>query len=145
MSYRPIKRVEAATLGIKETRVLARVSEHVSDVLQTDPRARIPRISPRAETDAVQVRLEAKGKFLFAGDEKFYAKGVTYGAFRPNDKGQEYHDVQRIEADFAQMAANGFNAVRIPTPCHHVFFWTPRHAMVCVSWWACRRNSLLAI
>src|SRR5258708_28941185 len=67
-----------------------------------------------AKTVGTQVRLEAKGKFLAAGDEKFYVKGVTYGAFRPDDQGREYQDLGRIEADFAQMATNGFNAVRIP-------------------------------
>jgi GT2 family glycosyltransferase len=51
---------------------------------------------------------------LFAGDEKFYIKGATYGAFRPDDRGREYQDFPTIEADFAQMAANGLNAVRIP-------------------------------
>jgi O-antigen biosynthesis protein len=81
-------------------------------MLQIDTRARIPGTQKvEAET---RLRLQAKGKFLFAGDEKFYVKGVTYGAFRPDDRGREYQDRRRIEADFAQMAANGFNAVRIP-------------------------------
>jgi GT2 family glycosyltransferase len=83
-------------------------------MLQTDTLARIPGVS------LTQVRPEAKGKFLFAGDEKLYAKGTTYGAFRPDDQGREYQDLRRIEADFAQMAANGINAVRIPhttPPC----------------------------
>jgi O-antigen biosynthesis protein len=75
---------------------------------------KIPAITPRAETGTSYVRLEARGKFLFEDDEKVYVKGVTYGAFRPDDQGREYQDHRRIEADFAQMAANGFNAVRIP-------------------------------
>ncbi len=54
------------------------------------------------------------GKFLFAGDEKIYVRGVTYGAFRPDAQGNEYHDLAIIERDFAQMAANGINTVRIP-------------------------------
>jgi GT2 family glycosyltransferase len=83
-------------------------------MLQINTSARIPGISLSAETDVTRVRLRAKGKFLFAGDEKFYIKGVTYGAFRPDDQGREYQDLRRIEADFAQMAANGLNAVRIP-------------------------------
>jgi GT2 family glycosyltransferase len=66
------------------------------------------------DTIARPIRPTAKGKFLFAGDKKFYVKGVTYGAFRPDDQRREYWDYQRIEADFAQMAANGLNAVRIP-------------------------------
>jgi GT2 family glycosyltransferase len=68
----------------------------------------------KGETIAHQDRVTAKGKFLFAADEKFYIKGVTYGAFRPDDQGREYSDLRQIEADFAQMAASGLNAVRIP-------------------------------
>src|SRR5260370_9193787 len=75
---------------------------------------RCSQLSVRAEPIAHQMRLMAKGKFLFAGDDKFYVKGVTYGAFRPDDQRREYWDLQKIEADFAQMAANGLNAVRIP-------------------------------
>src|SRR5687767_2469826 len=54
------------------------------------------------------------GKFLFVGNEKFWVRGVTYGAFRPGPDGQEYHDPAVLERDFSLMAANGLNAVRIP-------------------------------
>src|SRR5213595_2238521 len=54
------------------------------------------------------------GKFLFVGTEKLYVRGVTYGAFTPDARGNEYHDLAVIERDFAQMAANGINTVRIP-------------------------------
>src|SRR2546421_8383962 len=60
------------------------------------------------------VRPHVRGKFLFAGDEKFYVRGVSYGAFQPDASGHEYHDPNVIERDFAQMAANGINTVRIP-------------------------------
>src|SRR5437667_5478134 len=60
------------------------------------------------------VRPRARGKFIFTGDEKFYVRGVTYGAFHPDASGREYHDLDVIERDFAQMAANGINTVRIP-------------------------------
>ncbi|TLZ44737.1 MAG: glycosyltransferase, partial [Gammaproteobacteria bacterium] len=62
----------------------------------------------------VLVRPHVRGKFLFAGDEKFYVRGVTYGAFQPDASGHEYHEPSVIERDFAQMAANGINTVRIP-------------------------------
>jgi O-antigen biosynthesis protein len=83
-------------------------------MLQAEALLRGPRIRPRTETEQPPVRLEVKGKFLFAGDEKFHLKGVNYGAFRPDDQRREYQDFLRIESDFSQMAANGFNAVRIP-------------------------------
>jgi O-antigen biosynthesis protein len=54
------------------------------------------------------------GKFLFVGNDKFWVRGVTYGAFRPDPQGREYHDPTVLERDFSLMAANGINAVRIP-------------------------------
>jgi len=58
--------------------------------------------------------MKIQGKFLFDGDEKFFVRGVTYGAFRPDENKNEYHDLAVIERDFAQMAASGINTVRIP-------------------------------
>jgi len=54
-----------------------------------------------------------RGKFIFVGDEKFYIKGVTYGAFAPREDGSEFHDLATIEQDFVAMAAHGINTVRI--------------------------------
>src|SRR5207253_2686609 len=59
-------------------------------------------------------RPQARGKFIFAGDAKFYVRGVTYGAFRPDASGREYQEVDVIERDLALMASNGINTVRIP-------------------------------
>lgn len=55
------------------------------------------------------------GKFIFVGDCKLYLRGVTYGTLPPNELGQEFHDPQSVERDFAQMAAHGINAVRTYT------------------------------
>lgn len=63
---------------------------------------------------AAIVRPFASGKFLFFGGLKFSPKGVTYGAFKPDETGNEYHDLDKIDADFEQMAAAGINTVRIP-------------------------------
>ena len=59
-------------------------------------------------------RPSVRGKFLFVGNEKFYIKGVTYGAFAPREDGSEFHDLAKIERDFVAMAAHGINTVRIP-------------------------------
>ncbi|NUQ10859.1 MAG: glycosyltransferase [Gemmatimonadaceae bacterium] len=59
-------------------------------------------------------RPEVRGKFLFVGDEKFVVRGVTYGPFRPGPDG-EYHTPPQVRADFAAMAAHGFNTVRVYT------------------------------
>jgi hypothetical protein len=40
---------------------------------------------------------------------------VTYGTFRQDDSGNEFHNPEVVEKDFAQMAANGINVVRIYT------------------------------
>jgi GT2 family glycosyltransferase len=59
-------------------------------------------------------RPRVDGKFLSVGGEKLYVKGVTYGAFQPDSAGQEYHNLEAINRDFALMVESGLNAVRIP-------------------------------
>ena len=61
------------------------------------------------------LRPVVRGKFIFVGEDKFYIRGVTYGPFRPDEKGCEYHDPETVDSDFAQMARNGINAVRTYT------------------------------
>ena len=61
------------------------------------------------------VRPEVRGKFIFAGEEKIFIRGVTYGPFSPNETGCLYHDPETASADFAQIAAMGANAVRTYT------------------------------
>ena len=58
-------------------------------------------------------RPAVRGKFIFVGNEKFYIKGATYGAFAPREDGSEFHDLATIERDFVAMAAHGINTVRI--------------------------------
>jgi GT2 family glycosyltransferase len=69
---------------------------------------------PAPPEPAERVRLTARGKFLYAGDRKYFVKGVTYGSFRRDEEGREYWNAAAIERDFALMAKNGFNSVRIP-------------------------------
>lgn len=72
-----------------------------------------------------------EGKFFASRGEKHYVEGVTYGAFRPDADGNEYHDLERIDRDFAQMAENGINAVRIPhtTPPRSLLDIAQRHGL----------------
>src|SRR2546429_6587023 len=63
----------------------------------------------------VEVAPCARGKFLFAGDDKLYVRGVTYGTFRPNEDGDVYPAIDIVERDFAHMAACGVNALRVYT------------------------------
>lgn len=57
-------------------------------------------------------RPQVRGKFLFVGDRKLWIRGVTYGTFRPDEGGNEFHNPELVEKDFAQMAENGINAIR---------------------------------
>ena len=62
-----------------------------------------------------QARPSVRGKFLFAGGQKFYASGVTYGPFRPDQDGCTYRTPEVVRRDFVAMRANGINAVRTYT------------------------------
>jgi O-antigen biosynthesis protein len=86
----------------------------ISDVQNEATAVGVAAPAPPRQAHTTTARPSARGKFLFVGDEKFYVRGVTYGAFEPDADGREYHDLDRIDRDFAQMAANGINAVRIP-------------------------------
>lgn len=69
----------------------------------------------RATPPAAWPRITARGNFLWAGDEKFWVRGVTYGTFRPDAQGSQFPARDSVERDFAQMAENGVNAVRTYT------------------------------
>src|SRR5215210_7248515 len=60
-------------------------------------------------------RPEVRGKFIFAGEEKFFIRGVTYGPFAPAADGSLYHDPATAAVDFGRMALIGANAVRTYT------------------------------
>lgn len=60
-------------------------------------------------------RVQTRGKFLFAGDQKLYVRGVTYGPFNPEPHGSEYHEPSVVERDFERIRERGFNTVRIYT------------------------------
>jgi hypothetical protein len=68
---------------------------------------------------AANCRPRVAGKFLFAGKQKLWIMGVTYGSFRPNENGEAFPRPEMVDADFALMAENGVNAVRtytVPPP-----------------------------
>ena len=69
---------------------------------------------PEVVDSATRRRPVVRGKFFYAGGEKLWVKGVTYGAFEPDSDGNEYGRHDTIERDLAQMAEAGFNTVRIP-------------------------------
>ena len=58
-------------------------------------------------------RVRPKAKFFFAGDDKFFLKGVTYGPFRPNADGDFLPAPERVAEDFELMRELGVNIIRI--------------------------------
>ena len=61
-------------------------------------------------------RIVARGKYLFEGERKFFARGVSYGPFAPNSRGERYPEPERAAADFAMMRAMGANLLRCYVP-----------------------------
>jgi GT2 family glycosyltransferase len=55
-----------------------------------------------------------RGKFLFAGGEKLFVRGVTYGPFGSGDAAAEYSEAA-VASDFAAIAKAGLNAIRLYT------------------------------
>ena len=62
-----------------------------------------------AKLEPVRVR----AKFFFAGKEKFFLKGVTYGPFHPNMDGDLISDPERAREDFRLMQELGINLMRV--------------------------------
>jgi len=61
-------------------------------------------------------RLVSRGKYLFDGERKFYARGVSYGPFTTNSRGERYPEPERAAADFALMRELGANTIRLYVP-----------------------------
>jgi glycosyltransferase involved in cell wall biosynthesis len=57
--------------------------------------------------------VRVRAKFFFAGDRKFFIKGVTYGPFKPNADGDYLPSPERARQDFALMTELGVNLLRI--------------------------------
>lgn len=84
----------------------------------------------RPTNGAIAPRPKVRGKFLYAGEEKLYLRGVTYGTFRPDADGSEYPHPARVDLDFRQMAANGINSVRTySVPPRHLLDAAARHGL----------------
>jgi len=61
-------------------------------------------------------RLVARGKYLFDGERKFFARGVSYGPFPENSRGERYPEPDSVAGDFALMNRMGVNVVRCYVP-----------------------------
>lgn len=61
-------------------------------------------------------RVVARGKYLFEGAQKYFVRGVSYGPFAPNSRGERYPEPERAAADFALMRQLGANLIRVYVP-----------------------------
>ena len=59
-------------------------------------------------------RVCVRGKFLFAGEKKYFIQGVTYGPFRDGD--DHLGTPEKVSRDFRLVAAAGFNTLRVYHP-----------------------------
>jgi GT2 family glycosyltransferase len=66
-----------------------------------------------AGSDRATIRVQ--GKFFFAGEAKFFVKGVTYGPFGPGSHGAQFPERETVAHDFRLMAEMGANTLRVFT------------------------------
>src|ERR1039458_7198429 len=69
-----------------------------------------------AISSSFMARLAAHGKYLLDGAQKFYLRGVSYGPFAANSRGERYPEPERTAADFALMSRLGANLIRLYVP-----------------------------
>jgi glycosyltransferase involved in cell wall biosynthesis len=76
----------------------------------------VTRLSP-TETLCVDPpdRIRVHGKFFFAGNQKHFVKGVTYGPFAQGSHGSQFPEAAMVDKDFALMRDAGINTVRVFT------------------------------
>ena len=63
--------------------------------------------------DLTKTRVRPAAKFLFAGDKKFFVKGVTYGPFKPDEERHYLGRPEQVDVDLALMREIGLNVIRI--------------------------------
>ncbi len=86
-------------------------------VIETDEIAAFAPVAPvpipaRTGTD---LPIRVRGKFFFAGENKHFIKGVTYGPFPVGSHGAQFPEQAIVEKDFTLMRAAGVNTVRVFT------------------------------
>src|SRR5262245_31048481 len=80
----------------------------------SDPATAAPTLAPAA-TPKPLGEIRVHGKFFFAGEDKHFVKGVTYGPFAVGSHGAQFPEHAVVAKDFPMMAAAGINTVRVFT------------------------------
>ena len=69
---------------------------------------------PSPNSTLTKDRVVVDGKFFRLGERKFYVKGVTYGPFAPNARGETFAEPDQTARDFAQIVEHlGANVLRV--------------------------------
>src|SRR5689334_3733863 len=71
-------------------------------------------LAPCASAESL-APIRVRGKFFFAGDQKFFVKGVTYGPFPVGSHGKQFPECDVVVRDFRMMAEMGATVVRVFT------------------------------
>ena len=69
-------------------------------------------VEPKNARTIVRARAVAAGKLMLRDGQPFYIRGVTYGTFAPDEKGDQFPSQEQVTSDFRAIAANGFNTLR---------------------------------
>ena len=83
-------------------------------VIETDEIAAFAPVTIPAEM-ASDLPIRVRGKFFFAGENKHFIKGVTYGPFPVGSHGAQFPERSIVEKDFTLMRDAGVNTVRVFT------------------------------
>ena len=106
------ERAELRPLAEPRTEDFADMSMLAGDGVALEAPAPEP---PRPEHAPRAVPIRVHGKFFFAGERKYFVKGVTYGPFAEGSHGRQFPERHIVECDFALMAEAGINTVRVFT------------------------------
>jgi O-antigen biosynthesis protein len=68
------------------------------------------------ESQCADAPIVVSGKFLRAGTSKWYARGLTYGPFAPNERAEALPSPEQVRRDFAMMRVLGANCLRLYFP-----------------------------
>lgn len=75
-----------------------------------------PRLDEPITSALSRSHICADGKFLEVDGNRFWAKGVTYGTFSPNEDGEPFPRFDQVRDDFSRMRECGINTVRLYSP-----------------------------
>jgi glycosyltransferase involved in cell wall biosynthesis len=82
--------------------------------------------------------LSVRSKYIYQDGHKFLARGVSYGPFALNSRGESYPEPDRVASDFALMQKLGANLVRTyVTPPSWMFELAAKHELLLmpgISW-----------